>query len=375
MKHHTFLIAALTLVAIACGSKQNQSPTTTAADSSELCCMPASSSRLVAAVAASGNTKDSAANYKGMKLIPGGVFGMGGRDKKFARADEFPVHKVRVNAFYMDETEVTNGQFAEFVKATGYKTVAERAIDWEQEKKNLPPGTPKPDDSVLQPGSLVFSAPKHRVSLDNALVWWSWVTGANWQHPYGPKSTIEGKENHPVVHIAWEDANAYAQWAGKRLPTEAEWEFAARGGHDNYVYPWGNELVDVGQIKTNSWQGEFPVTNSKRDGYLTTAPVKSFEPNGYGLYDMGGNVWEWCSDWYHHDYYQTFANVAVADNPQGPADSYDPMEPYAKKRVTRGGSYLCNDSYCSGYRAAARMKTTPESSAQHIGFRCVADVK
>ena len=307
--------------------------------------------------------------------IPGGEFFMGGRDKKFARSDEFPVHKVRVNSFYIDKHEVTNRQFRAFVDATGYITTAEKAPDWNEMKKNMPFDSPRPPDSMLIAGSLVFSPPNHKVNLDNALIWWKFVPGANWKHPFGPKSDIEGKDDFPVVQVSWYDANAYAHWAGKRLPTEAEWEYAARGGFDNYIYPWGNEGVDVGKVKANSWQGHFPNFNSERDGFYYMSPVMSFNPNGFGLFDMAGNCWEWCSDWYHHDYYSTFSNTSVADNPQGPLESYDPMEPFARKKSTRGGSYLCNDTYCSGYRAAARMKSTPDSSAPHIGFRCVADLE
>jgi len=310
---------------------------------------------------------------QGMVFIRGGIFNMGGRDKKFARPDEFPVHKVSVKSFYMDEHEVTNKQFAEFVNATGYITLAEIDPDWEEIKKSLPPGTPKPPAGVLVAGSMEFNPPDHPIPLDNHMAWWKWTVGASWKTPEGPGSNIEGKEEYPVVHISWLDAKAYADWAGKRLPTEAEWEYAARAGNDDFVYPWGNEGVDKGAPKANSWQGNFPNYNSNKDGFYSSAPVKSYAPNNWGLYDMAGNVLEWCSDWFHYDYYATFSAAEIARDPQGPDRSYDPMEPMAQKKVMRGGSYLCNDSYCAGYRAAARMKSTPDSATPHCGFRCVRD--
>lgn len=307
----------------------------------------------------------------GMALIPGGTLHMGG-DNDQADSDEFPKHEVKIHSFWMDVTEVTNRQFREFVEATGYKTIAERPIDWEVMKQSLPPGTPKPPDSLLQPGSLVFKPTATPVPLDNPARWWNWVIGADWQHPEGPGSSIEDRMDHPVVHIAWEDAAAYAQWAGKRLPTEAEWEWAARGGLKDQVYPWGNEDVTGGKPKANFWQGMFPYQNEEKDGYFATAPVKSFAPNNYGLYDMAGNVWEWCSDWYRYDFYQS-PSAQVA-NTSGPQKSFNPDMPFQQEKVMRGGSFLCNDDYCSGYRNARRMKTSPDSGASHIGFRCVKDM-
>lgn len=307
----------------------------------------------------------------GMKYIPGGTFMMGG-DNEQASADEYPKHSVQVNAFWMDATEVTNAQFQKFVNATGYITTAEQKPDWEELKKSVPPGTLKPPDSVLVAASLVFKQTEREVDLHNFNQWWNWVAGASWKHPQGPGSHIKGKENYPVVQVSWYDAMAYCKWAGKRLPTEAEWEFAARGGLINNIYPWGNEHVNAGKSKTNSWEGKFPYFNEMKDGYLTAAPVRYFTANGYGLYDMAGNVWEWCSDWYDAGYYKILANTTT-QNPKGPEKSSDPEDMYTPKRSLRGGSFLCNDSYCSGYRVARRMKSSPDTGLEHTGFRCVKD--
>lgn len=308
-------------------------------------------------------------NTEGMIWIPTGSFLMGG-DNEQAAQDEYPKHGVQLNGFWIDATEVTNVQFQKFVDATHYITVAERVPKWEDMQKLLPPNTPKPDDSVFVAGSLVFKKTKNAVALNDYGQWWAFVKAANWRQPQGIGSTIQGKDNDPVVHIAWDDALAYCKWAGKLLPTEAEWEYAARGGRHGEVYPWGNENVDKGKPKTNSWQGKFPYLNLKTDGFEGLAPVKSFAPNGYGVYDMAGNVWEWCFDWYRPDYYATF-NGAVADNPKGPLSSFDPDEPSTPKRVVRGGSFLCNDGYCSGYRVARRMKSSADTGLDHTGFRCV----
>ena len=245
----------------------------------------------------------------------------------------------RLTLFWMDVHEVTNAQFAAFVEATGYVTTAEKAVDWEEIKKELPPGTPKPDASQLAPASLVFVPTYKPVSLRDVSQWWQWRQGANWRQPEGPGSNIVGKENHPVVHVSWFDAVAYCVWAGKRLPTEAEWEYASRGGLKDAVYAWGNEDLRSGTSKANTWEGAFPYRNDQSDGFYTTAPVQSYQANKYGLYDMAGNVWEWCADLYHEDYYKTLANKTT-HNPQGPKTSYDSNEPYALKRVTRGGQFL-----------------------------------
>lgn len=304
----------------------------------------------------------------GMSLIPSGQLNMGG-DNDQADPNEFPKHKVQIHSFWMDITEVTNAQFATFVKATGYVTVAERPIEWEKMKLDLPPNTPKPPDSLLLPGALVFHKTDQPIQMNNPGRWWTWTIGANWQRPEGPNSGIEDKMNHPVVQVAWEDANAYAKWAGKRLPTEAEWEWAARGGKQNMTYPWGNEGVNEGLPKANFWQGLFPYQNTEEDGYLTTAPVKSYPPNGYGLYDMPGNVWEWCADWLDVEYYKK--EEANKPNNIGPVRSYNPAMPLLQEKVIRGGSFLCNDSYCSGYRNSRRMGSSTDTGLNHTGFRCV----
>jgi formylglycine-generating enzyme required for sulfatase activity len=302
----------------------------------------------------------------GMIWVPGGQFWMGAQEDHMP--DSRPWHRVYVDGFWMDKTEVTNEEFATFVKATGYVTVAER--------KPRAEDYPQAIAERLVAGSVVFSPPSHPVGLDNHFRWWSYVPGANWRHPEGPGSDIKDRMNHPVVHIAYDDAVAYCSWARKRLPTEAEFEFAARGGLDRKRYAWGDEFMPGGKHMANTFQGHFPDVNTGEDGYLATAPVGTFPANGYGLFDMAGNVWEWTSDWYRPDYYQTLAaSGEIAVNPKGPADSFDPAEPGVKKRVHRGGSFLCTDQYCARYIAGGRGKGEPDTGTNHLGFRCVKEPK
>lgn len=283
---------------------------------------------------------------------------------KEAMEDARPIHRVYVDGFWMDKTDVTNAEFEKFVRATGYVTIAEqrpRAEDF--------PGVPL---EKLVPGSLVFTPPSHAVSLNDYSQWWSYVPGANWRHPAGPGSSIRGKENFPVVQVAYPDALAYARWAGKRLPTEAEWEFAARGGLTGKLYPWGDEMRPGGKWMANTYQGHFPDRGDAVDGYSGISPVASFPANEYGLYDMTGNVWQWTNDWYRADYYATLAaSEKVARNPHGPETSYDPAEPGIAKRVQRGGSFICTAEYCSRYILGTRGKGEVSSATSHLGFRCV----
>jgi formylglycine-generating enzyme required for sulfatase activity len=312
---------------------------------------------------------DERASASPMKKIPGGEFSMGSGDNE-SYEHEFPRHRVAVKDFWLDETEVTNKQFDEFVKATGYVTVAERKPAWEELQKQLPPGTPPPPDSILVPGALVFVAPKEFVPLYDYSLWWKWTPGANWKHPDGPGSSIDISGELPVVQIAFEDAQAYCKWMGKRLPTEAEWEFASHGGDGETRFAWGDEATVDGKFMANTFQGSFPVTNTAEDGYSGVAPVKRYAPNGYGLYDMIGNVWEWTSDWYDVRHFTECAARGTVEDPQGPATTFDPQDPYAMKRVTKGGSYLCAPNYCSNYRPAARQSTAFDSGASNLGFRC-----
>src|SRR6185437_9889483 len=306
-----------------------------------------------------------------MAWIPGGEFSMGAQNPPDmdevgmkATLDSRPVHRVYVDGFFMDKTDVTNAEFEKFVKATGYVTIAERKPRAEDY-----PGAP-PENLIA--GSVVFAPPNHPVALDDYFQWWAYIPGANWRHPRGPKSNIIGKGNYPVVHIAYADAEAYAKWAGKRLPTEAEWEFAARGGLAGKPFVWGDEFRPHGKWMANTFQGHFPDKNIPGDGYNGISPVAKFPPNGYGLYDMAGDVWQWTSDWYRPDYYQQLAAAGgVARDPRGPDSSYDPAEPNQPKRVQRGGSFLCTDQYCSRYIVGTRGKGDPSTGTNHLGFRCI----
>jgi formylglycine-generating enzyme required for sulfatase activity len=311
-----------------------------------------------------------AKNPPGMVWISGGEFAMGS-DLPDARPDEQPVHRVQVAGFWIDQTEVTNAQFARFVDATAYVTTAERPPDLAEIMSQLPPGTPPPPAEKLVPGSIVFTPPDRPVPLDDIGQWWSWTAGADWRHPEGPGSNLDGRMDHPVVQVSWDDAVAYCRWAHKRLPTEAEWEYAARGGLDAKHFIWGDADVSETRPQANIWQGNFPNENLAADRFTRTAPVKSFPPNGFGLYDMAGNVWEWCSDWYAVNTYGRRAGHDAVDNPQGPDETYAPHRPEALLRVQRGGSFLCNASYCASYRPSARMANSPDTGMSHVGFRCV----
>ncbi|HEX7273206.1 MAG TPA: formylglycine-generating enzyme family protein [Casimicrobiaceae bacterium] len=301
-----------------------------------------------------------------MVWIPPGTFMMGS-DQHYP--EEAPTHKVTVNGFWMDRHTVTNREFKHFVEATGHVTLAERpasAADY--------PGA-KPE--LLVPSSVVFRKPQPTVDLSNKYEWWLYVPGADWRHPRGPGSSLQGLWKHPVVHVAFADAEAYAKWAGKELPTEAEWEFAARGGLESAEYPWGDEFMPGGKPMANTWQGEFPWQNLVEDGYEWTAPVGTFPPNGYGLYDMAGNVWQWTTDWYQ-EHGKIKKACCTLDNPRGPPReaSFDPSAPelMIARKVMKGGSYLCAPNYCRRYRPAARIGQEVESSTCHLGFRCIVRV-
>ncbi|WP_246182358.1 formylglycine-generating enzyme family protein [Pandoraea pneumonica] len=312
-----------------------------------------------------------------MAWIPAQRFVMG-TNSRIAERNERPAHDVTVSGFWMDVHDVTNAEFERFVAATGYVTTAERAPRWDDLKVQLPPGTPEPPASTLVPGAMVFVGTDRQVSLQDATRWWRFVPGANWRHPQGPGSDLTGKADHPVVQVSYDDASAYAAWVGKRLPTEAEWEVAARGGLTQADYAWGDKKTPDGKPMANIWDDDkqpFPMTSTTKIE-VGTRPVGSFAPNGYGLYDMAGNVWQWVADWYGADYFamQAKRGGRIID-PRGPLESFDPDDgatpPNAPKRVTRGGSFLCTDTYCSGYRTSARRGTDPLNPMSHIGFRLV----
>lgn len=315
--------------------------------------------------------------YENMVWIPGGEFSMGAADPlghaanhvgMQATHDSRPIHRVYVDGFWMDKTEVTNAEFSKFIAATSYVTLAERAL--------LPEDYPGVPAEALVVGSVVFHEPDHEVPLNNPLVWWTYTPGANWRQPAGLDSDIKGKDNYPVIHIAYEDAVAYAQWAGKRLPTEAEWEFAARGGLTGKLYPWGDEFLPGEQWMTNSHQGHFPNHDSAEDSFHGISPVAQFPANNYGLYDVAGNVWEWVSDWYQPDYYsQLTSNADLSRNPTGPEYSYDPNQPGIAVRVHRGGSFLCTEQYCSRYMVGTRGKGDVLTGTNHLGMRLVKTIE
>jgi formylglycine-generating enzyme required for sulfatase activity len=300
---------------------------------------------------------------RNMSWIPGGTYLMGSNDHY---PEEAPAHRVNVNGFWIDRCTVTNAEFERFVDATGYVTLAERPAN--------PDDYPGAKPEMLVPSSVMFAKAPHRVDLCDRYRWWVYTAGADWRHPRGPESSLEGLWDHPVVHVAYEDAEGYAKWAGKELPTEAEWEFAARGGLDGAEFAWGDEFTPGGKHLANTWQGEFPWQNLQDDGFEWTAPVGSFPPNGYGLFDMTGNVWEWTTDWYQ-DHGKIKKACCALDNPRGgdAASSSDPRGPVNKmpRRVMKGGSYLCAPNYCRRYRPAARMPQEVDTSTCHLGFRCI----
>ncbi|MGV8861725.1 MAG: formylglycine-generating enzyme family protein [Pseudomonas sp.] len=312
-----------------------------------------------------------------MVWIPPGEFLMGSDHKK-ARPNEGPAHKVRLDGYWIDRNDVTNADYARFMSETHYVTTAERKPKWDDLKVQLPPGTPEPDDSVMVPGALVFVGADRPIPLNDFSQWWAFVQGADWRHPSGPDSTIEGKETHPVVQVSHEDAEAYAKWAHKRLLTEAEWEYAARGGLEQADYAWGSDFTPGGEKMANTWNEvqPFPVTGSRNKFKIGTQPVGSYKPNAYGLYDMSGNVWQWIADWYRADAFRVGLKLQpageVSFNPMGPLQSYDPalgVTANAPQRVIRGGSFLCSDSYCTSFRTSARQGADPMNAMSHLGFR------
>ncbi|HEA30736.1 MAG TPA: formylglycine-generating enzyme family protein [Leeuwenhoekiella sp.] len=313
---------------------------------------------------------------EGMVWVSGVHFTMGAQDDdKQALPREKPAHPVAVDGFFIDKTEVTNAEFKKFVNATGYVTLAEKPIKWEEMKTQLPPGTPRPADSILQPGSLIFNKElQHVYNLNDYSQWWEWKHGADWRHPEGPGTSIKGKDDYPVVHIAYKDALAYCEWANRRLPSEAQWEAAAHGKLNGGIYTWGNDPQKLDK-EANTWQGEFPIKNLASDGYTGAAPAASFSANSLGIYDMAGNVWEWTQDWFDVNYYSKAVGKGELRDPKGAEKSYNPQSPYQKEKVIKGGSFLCAASYCASYRISARMGNTMDSATDHTGFRTVATVE
>lgn len=350
---YLYCVAALNSLC-ACHYRQHPNQITKETIDCTVCKAPSRNAMVKAALQSDSDTQTGIDTGK-MVLLSGGPFEMGSDNFPDAK----PIHKVTVSPFYMDVHEVTNDQFSKFVAATHYVTIAERPLN----PKDYP-GVPQ---DKLVPGSGVFTPPNHPVDLSNPMQWWTYVPGADWRHPEGPRSNINGKGDYPVVQVCYEDCLAYAKWAGKRLPTEAEWEFAAKGGHNYPTYYWGPEKTPNGKYMANNFQGDFPYNNTKKDGYTGTAPIGQFPANAYGLYDMEGNVWEWCNDFYRPDYYSHSLQL----DPQGPSNSYDPEEPGAVKRVQRGGSFLCSDDYCLRYKAGSRGKGEQSSASNNLGFRCV----
>jgi formylglycine-generating enzyme len=318
------------------------------------------------------SNKTPATAPEGMVWVPTKTFLKGAKEgDRYAMKREKPAHQVRVDGFFIDQTEVTNKQFRTFVDETGYVTLAEKPIDWNAMKKDLPANTPKPHDSILQPGSLVFNKNVNNVvNMNNYSQWWTWKVGANWKQPYGPGSTIKGKNNYPVVHVSLEDALAYCKWANRSLPSEAQWESAAQGTNESTIFTWGNDAEKL-NVSANTWQGQFPIKNEAKDGFSFVAPVKSFPPNSIGLYDMMGNVWELTSDFFNVNYYQNIDTSSPLVNPIGAKTSYSPNNPYQQEYIIKGGSFLCHASYCASFRISARMGTSFDSASDHTGFRTV----
>jgi sulfatase modifying factor 1 len=315
--------------------------------------------------ATTGHKTAGGAPDPGMTWIPGGIFRMGSND---FYPEERPIRTVRVDGFWMDTCVVTNAQFARFIALTGYVTLAERGLN--------PADFPGAPAENLVPGSMLFRKTAAAVDLRNFANWWIWAPGTSWRFPHGPTSSLRGLELHPVVHLAYEDAEAYARWLGKELPSEAEWEFAARGGLDGQTFTWGNEHFPDGKTMANTWQGEFPWQNLRLDGFEGTSAVRSFPANGYGLYDMAGNVWEWTSDWYVlRRIDDAVKSCCTPHNPRGALaqESYDPAQPQFQipRKVVKGGSFLCAPNYCLRYRPAARQPQMVDTSMSHIGFRCI----